>query len=93
MTTEDGTGVVHISPTFGADDFKAAKRADIGAILVQDDEGKMYFGNSLGLLEYDGNSWTFTDDEKLSLVRSLDIDGGIRSGAGYGRCGASRLKT
>ncbi|MEJ7662465.1 MAG: hypothetical protein WKG07_24310 [Hymenobacter sp.] len=25
MTTEDGTGIVHISPTFGADDFRAAQ--------------------------------------------------------------------
>lgn len=40
VTTEDGTGVVHISPTFGADDFRAAKKAGIGAILVKDDEGK-----------------------------------------------------
>ncbi|MEN8250369.1 MAG: isoleucine--tRNA ligase [Bacteroidota bacterium] len=40
VTTEDGTGVVHISPTFGADDFRAAKKAGIGAILVKDKEGK-----------------------------------------------------
>ena len=39
VTTEDGTGIVHISPTFGADDFRAAKKAGIGSILVQDDEG------------------------------------------------------
>jgi len=40
VTTEDGTGVVHISPTFGADDFRVAKKAGIGAILVKDEEGK-----------------------------------------------------
>jgi isoleucyl-tRNA synthetase len=40
VTTEDGTGIVHISPTFGADDFRVAKKAGIGAILVQDEEGK-----------------------------------------------------
>lgn len=40
VTTEDGTGIVHISPTFGADDFRAAKKAGIGAILVKDKEGK-----------------------------------------------------
>jgi isoleucyl-tRNA synthetase len=40
VTTEDGTGVVHISPTFGADDFRVSKKAGIGAILVKDEEGK-----------------------------------------------------
>lgn len=29
VTTEDGTGVVHISPTFGADDFRVAKQNGI----------------------------------------------------------------
>ena len=41
VTTEDGTGIVHISPTFGADDFKAAQLADIPALMVADDEGKL----------------------------------------------------
>ena len=40
VTAEDGTGIVHISPTFGADDFRVAKKAGIGAILVKDEEGK-----------------------------------------------------
>ncbi len=40
VTTADGTGVVHISPTFGADDFRAAQKAGIGSILVKDEEGK-----------------------------------------------------
>jgi isoleucyl-tRNA synthetase len=40
VTTEEGTGIVHISPTFGADDFRAAKKAGLGAILVKDQEGK-----------------------------------------------------
>lgn len=39
VTTEDGTGIVHISPTFGADDYRVAKQAGIGAILVKDEEG------------------------------------------------------
>jgi len=41
VTTEDGTGIVHISPTFGADDFRAAQLADIPALLVADSEGKL----------------------------------------------------
>lgn len=39
VTTEDGTGVVHISPTFGADDFKAAKQNGIPALTVLDEAG------------------------------------------------------
>jgi len=37
VTTEDGTGVVHISPTFGADDFRAAKQNGIPALTLKDD--------------------------------------------------------
>lgn len=40
VTTEDGTGIVHIAPTFGADDFRAAKEADVPAVLVKDEAGK-----------------------------------------------------
>lgn len=36
VTTEDGTGIVHIAPTFGADDNKVAKNYDIPALLVLD---------------------------------------------------------
>ncbi|ELR71016.1 Isoleucyl-tRNA synthetase [Fulvivirga imtechensis AK7] len=39
VSTEDGTGIVHISPTFGADDQRVARQAGIGAILVKDEEG------------------------------------------------------
>src|SRR5690606_29413994 len=39
VTTEDGTGVVHISPTFGADDFRAAKQNGIPALTIKDDAG------------------------------------------------------
>ncbi|HEX8505957.1 MAG TPA: isoleucine--tRNA ligase [Hymenobacter sp.] len=41
VTTEDGTGIVHISPTFGADDFRAAQLADIPALMVPDSEGTL----------------------------------------------------
>ncbi len=37
VTTEDGTGVVHMSPTFGADDFRAAKQNGIPALTVKDE--------------------------------------------------------
>lgn len=40
VTTEDGTGVVHTSPTFGADDFRVAQANGIPAIMVRDETGK-----------------------------------------------------
>ena len=40
VTTDDGTGIVHISPTFGADDFRVAQQNNIPAIMVLDDQGK-----------------------------------------------------
>jgi isoleucyl-tRNA synthetase len=39
VTTEDGTGVVHTSPTFGADDFRVAKQHGIPALTVLDEAG------------------------------------------------------
>jgi isoleucyl-tRNA synthetase len=37
VSTEDGTGIVHIAPTFGADDYRVAKQAGIPAIMVKDE--------------------------------------------------------
>ena len=40
VTTEDGTGIVHIAPTFGADDDRVAKQSGISPLIVDDREGK-----------------------------------------------------
>lgn len=39
VTTEDGTGIVHIAPTFGADDAKVAKAAGVPGMFVKDING------------------------------------------------------
>ena len=39
VTIEDGTGVVHSSPTFGADDFRIAKQYGIPPLTVRDEAG------------------------------------------------------
>ena len=39
VTTEDGTGIVHIAPTFGADDAKVAKIAGVPGLYVTDKDG------------------------------------------------------
>lgn len=41
VTTEDGTGIVHIAPTFGADDDKVAKQNGIAPLFVIDKKGDM----------------------------------------------------
>lgn len=39
VTIEDGTGIVHLSPTFGADDFRAAKQNGIPPLTLKDEAG------------------------------------------------------
>lgn len=39
VTTSDGTGIVHIAPTFGADDARVATESGVPAMLVLDDKG------------------------------------------------------
>ncbi|MDR3286003.1 MAG: isoleucine--tRNA ligase [Prevotellaceae bacterium] len=41
VTTEDGTGIVHIAPTFGADDAKVAKTANITPLHLIDKNGNI----------------------------------------------------
>ena len=40
VTTDDGTGIVHIAPTFGADDAKVAKDANIPALYLINKKGE-----------------------------------------------------
>jgi isoleucyl-tRNA synthetase len=40
VTTEDGTGIVHIAPSFGADDFRVAKKYGVGSLTMVDKQGK-----------------------------------------------------
>ncbi len=41
VTTEDGTGIVHIAPTFGADDAKVGKENDVPGLTLTDKEGNL----------------------------------------------------
>ncbi|MGI9547811.1 MAG: isoleucine--tRNA ligase [Flavobacteriaceae bacterium] len=51
VTTEDGTGIVHTAPTFGADDMQVAQKADppVPPMLVLDE-----FGNAVPLVDLQG---------------------------------------
>lgn len=44
VTTEDGTGIVHTAPAFGADDYKVGKKFDIGILTLVDRQGKFVEG-------------------------------------------------
>jgi isoleucyl-tRNA synthetase len=49
VTTEDGTGIVHLAPTFGADDARVAAAAKIPAMLVRDE-----YNNLVPLVDLQG---------------------------------------
>jgi isoleucyl-tRNA synthetase len=44
VTTEDGTGIVHTSPAFGADDYKVGKANNLGILTLVDRQGKFVEG-------------------------------------------------
>ena len=64
VTTEDGTGIVHIAPTFGADDAKVAKDAGIPSLFIIDKAG-----DTRPMVDFQGKYFVKDDiDEKfLSL--------------------------
>ena len=52
VTTEDGTGIVHIAPSFGADDYRVAKQNGVGSLTLVDKRGKFLAGVNDGLFLY-----------------------------------------
>jgi len=69
VTTEDGTGIVHTAPAFGADDFKVGKKYSIGILTMVDREGK--FVDGLG--EFSGRYVKNYKDEKEYVDVNVDI--------------------
>ncbi|MEQ8325160.1 MAG: isoleucine--tRNA ligase [Vicingaceae bacterium] len=82
VSTEEGTGIVHIAPTFGADDMRVAQAAGVPAILVEDSDGfhrplvdlqgrfveeMKEFGGEYVKEEY------LADDEKTKDYKSIDV--------------------
>ncbi len=68
VTTEDGTGIVHIAPSFGADDLKVARENGIGSLTLVDKQGK--FVNEL--IDYAGRY--VKDYRNETNYQSVDID-------------------
>lgn len=69
VTTEDGTGIVHTAPAFGADDYKVGQKYNIGILTMVDREGK--FVDGLG--EFSGRYVKNYKDEKDYVDVNVDI--------------------
>lgn len=69
VTTEDGTGIVHTAPAFGADDFKAGKQHNLGIVTLVDKEGK--FVDNTG--EYRGRFVKNYKDDPNYVDVNVDI--------------------
>jgi len=69
VTTEDGTGIVHTSPAFGADDYKVGQKNNLGIITLVDREGK--FVDGVG--EFSGRFVKNYKDEKDFVDVNVDI--------------------
>ena len=69
VTTEDGTGIVHTAPAFGADDYKVGKKNNIGILTMVDREGK--FLDGLG--EFSNRYVKNYKDEKDYVDVNVDI--------------------
>ncbi len=69
VTTEDGTGIVHTAPAFGADDFKVGKKNNIGILTLVDKQGK--FIDGVG--EFSGRYVKNYKDDKEYVDVNVDI--------------------
>ncbi|NML20424.1 isoleucine--tRNA ligase [Pseudoflavitalea sp. G-6-1-2] len=69
VTTEDGTGIVHTAPAFGADDYKVGKKYGIGILVMVDKQGK--FVDGLG--EFSNRYVKNYKDEKDYVDVNVDI--------------------
>ena len=69
VTTEDGTGIVHIAPTFGADDARVAKKAGIGDLLLFDRDGKQ-----LPMVDKQGRFAPIGDLDPAWVAANMNVD-------------------
>ncbi|MDC0923461.1 isoleucine--tRNA ligase [Flavobacteriaceae bacterium] len=87
VTTEDGTGIVHTAPTFGADDYKAAKSAvpEVPPLQVLDEKGnkvplvdlKGKFIKGLGLISDKYVKNQYYEPDKIP-EKSVDVEIAIK---------------
>ncbi|MDD3668432.1 MAG: class I tRNA ligase family protein, partial [Bacteroidales bacterium] len=69
VTTDDGTGIVHIAPTFGADDDRVAKQNGIPPLVLIDKEGKRQ-----PMVDRTGKFYSIEDLDKDFVKESVNVD-------------------
>jgi isoleucyl-tRNA synthetase len=69
VTTEDGTGIVHTAPAFGADDYRVGKKNNLGILTLVDREGKFVEGCG----DFSGRYVKNYKDEKDYVDVNVDI--------------------
>lgn len=77
VTTEDGTGIVHTAPAFGADDFRVGKKHNIGILTMVDKEGKFndYTGEFSGRYVKNYKSDPDYKDVDVDIAVKLKLSG------------------
>ena len=69
VTTEDGTGIVHIAPTFGADDAKVAKAAEIPSLFMINMKGE-----TRPMVDLTGKYYTLDECAQEFIDNCVNID-------------------
>ena len=69
VTTEDGTGIVHIAPTFGADDKRVAAAAGIPPLQMIDKDGKPQ-----PMVDRTGKFWCIEDLDPEFVKNCMDVE-------------------
>lgn len=69
VTIEDGTGIVHIAPTFGADDDRVAKMAGIAPLILRDKDGK-----DQPMVDKTGKFFKLEDLDPEFVEKYVDVD-------------------
>ena len=69
VTTEDGTGIVHIAPTFGADDKRVAAAAGIPPLQMIDKDGKPQ-----PMVDRTGKFWKIEDLDPEFVKNCMDVE-------------------
>lgn len=68
VTTEDGTGIVHIAPTFGADDDRVAKQSGIAPLIITDAAGK-----PMPMVDRTGKIFLLDDIDKDFVKNNINV--------------------
>lgn len=69
VTTEDGTGIVHIAPTFGADDKRVAQEAGIPPLLLVDN-----FGNEQPMVDKSGKFFKIEELDPKFVEQNVNVE-------------------